>query len=548
MLPSKLVHSTLVASRRPSFVTAAISSGLRISLPLLGQPDNAHRSKSHVSDASYHDYNSYSGLPRQVAVVGAKSLVREGIKRDPQRTQQPPSTTAMIREVLEGALEQAGLTTLDLDGVVAVPSLYGNHFMEAHYQATALGLFAERERASKNNMISSLESSPPPRPLRCRTLDTGGAGPVSALLEAERMISSSSSSSSGEGMEVVAVIAADTVGSMTGEDFLQKADAIFFKLRDELGLPKDSVTSPAIPHGYDRITEHQLSTTSLTREQLQMVVSMESLHAGMHPQSLQSQKAALARATPGDSAVHGDKETYQYTTLGEVQASPSITPNISLLECARRADGASCLILASNRFLKRRNLWKEGIPAVIGGGQFSGPLYPPTKNHPDDPYDDADGITDHTYVSCQQAMDHAYASAGNLTAKDIQYFGLYDCFPICLIRAIEACGLAGEGKGQESKTGGDYVQKQYDRMMAAMGDGTVEELLSDPTFFPINTHGGLLCFGAPWEVPAMFGIVEAVDQISGRSRGRSISDCRRALVYGNGGVLSASAVAILAAS
>ena len=97
-------------------------------------------------------------------------------------------------------------------------------------------------------------------------------------------------------------------------------------------------------------------------------------------------------------------------------------------------------------------------------------------------------------------------------------------------------------------TGGDYVQEQYDRMATAIENGTVKELLADPSFFPINTHGGLLCFGAPWEVPAMFGVVEAVDQITQRSRGRSIGDCRRALVYGNGGVLSASAVAILAAS
>lgn len=542
MFSSKFLQPIIASTRRRRtraiFATVSTKS-------ILCSPEIVNKIRRDYPRAYYHDNNSYTGLPRQVAVVGAKSLVREGVKQDQHRTQQPkpPSTTAMIAEVLEGALEQAGLTTLDLDGVVAVPSLYGNHFMEAHYQATALGLFSEREKAS-----NSTRESPPPRPLRCRTIDTGGAGPVSALLEAERMISSSSSSSSGEGMEVVAVIAADTVGSMTGEHFLNRADAIFFKLRDELGLPRDAVTSPAIPHGYDRITKHQLSSTTLTREQLQMVVSLESFHAGLHPGSLQSQKARTKANTPthGDSNDgNSDKETYSCTTIAQVQASPQITPNISLLECARRADGAACLILASNRFLKRRNLWKAGIPAVIGGGQFSGPLYPPNN---DNGHNGSDGITDHTYASCQQAMDHAYASAGNLTARDIQYFGLYDCFPICLIRAIEACGLAGKDRGQECKTGGEYIQKEYDQMLAAMEDGTVEALLADPDFFPINTHGGLLCFGAPWEVPAMFGVVEAVDQITGRSRGRPIDDCRWALVYGNGGILSASAVAILAAS
>jgi hypothetical protein len=541
MLPSKLILPTFSTTPRRHYsiaATAAAAIGRSVSSLVLNTSETVNRNSKNVSWRAYYHNNSYSGLPRQVNVVGAKSLVREGCKA---QTPKPPSTTALIREVLDDALEQAGLTTLDLDGVVAVPSLYGNHFMEAHYQATALGLFAERETQTFESSSSRTQKSP--RPLRCRTLDTGGAGPVSAVLEAERMISSSSSSSSGEGLEVVAVIAADTVGSMTGDDFLDKADAIFFKLRDELGLPKNSVTSPAIPHGYDRITDHQLSTTSLQGEQLQMVVSLESFHAGLHPESLQSQKTRAKAKTIGSSNSDDngdgdiDKEAYPFTTLEQIQSSPSITPNISLLECARRADGAACLILASNRFLKRRNLWKPGIPAVIGGGQFSGPLYPPTT-----------GITDHTYVSCQQAMDHAYASAGNLTARDIQYFGLYDCFPICLIRAVEACGLAGEGCGQDCTTGGDYIEKQYDRMLAAMDDGTVEALLADPAFFPINTHGGLLCFGAPWEVPAMFGVVEAVDQITGRSSGRPIGDCRRALVYGNGGILSASAVAILAAS
>lgn len=459
-----------------------------------------------------NSYDSELQVPprgRQVAIVGAKSMVREGVKQKQEQKQHVNvnvSTTAMIGEVLKSALDQAGLTVLDLDGIVAVPSLSGNHFMEAHYQATTLGLFEQREE----------------KPLQCHTLDTGGAGPVSALLQGEHMISSREGSSSS--MDVVAVIAADAVGSMTGKQFLNKADDIFFKLRDELKLPKDSVISPAIPHGYDRITEHQLlpSSSSLTRDQLRMTVCLESFHAGLHPESLQSQKAA-------NNNKQSLSSSSSYTTLSEVQASPSVTNNISQMECARRADGAACLILASNKFLQRRNLWKAGIPVVIGGGQFSGPLYPPQN------------ITDYTYMSCKQAMDQAYASAGNLSVKDIQYFGLYDCFPICLIRAIEACGLADDG-------GGEYVQKQYERLLVAIENGTVESLLTDPTFFPINTHGGLLCYGAPWEVPAMFNIVEAVDQLQGQSKGRTIENCQRALVYGNGGVLSASAVAILETS
>jgi acetyl-CoA acetyltransferase len=121
--------------------------------------------------------------------------------------------------------------------------------------------------------------------------------------------------------------------------------------------------------------------------------------------------------------------------------------------------------------------------------------------------------------------------------------------PVCLIRALEAAGLCDKGRG------GQYLEDQYKRMTKAVQDdekdGTnkhVTTLLADPSFFPVNTHGGLLAYGAPWEVPAMYNIVEATQQLQGQAMGRQIPDCRKALVYGNGGVLSASAVAVLSQS
>ena len=188
------------------------------------------------------------------------------------------------------------------------------------------------------------------------------------------------------------------------------------------------------------------------------------------------------------------------------------------------------------------------VPIVIGSGESSGPLYPPQPMN-------------ETLFSCDEAMAYAYADAGNLTAHDIDFFGLYDCFPICLVRALEAAGICGKGKG------GEYLEDQYHRLMNAMVEeqqqqqqhakpaqsslllsSPVNTLLRDPSFFPINTHGGLLCYGAPWEVPAMYNIIEAVHQIRGTAKGRQVKNCRRALVYGNGGIFSASSVAILAKS
>lgn len=132
---------------------------------------------------------------------------------------------------------------------------------------------------------------------------------------------------------------------------------------------------------------------------------------------------------------------------------------------------------------------------------------------------------------------------------------LQDCFPICLIRAVEAVGLAASG--------GDYVETKYCQLMPTdhsrakhggaragpelpnRNEGAVGKLPQDT--LPVNTHGGLLGFGAPWEVPAMYAVIEAVEQLRGEAEGRQLARARSALVYGNGGVFSAAAVAILRA-
>ena len=320
--------------------------------------------------------NVAASLPRQVSIVGAQSFVQ---------AKSTSTTTALIHGVLTRALGEAELRIQDIDGLIAVPSLREKHVMEAHYLATQLAMFCQRPH------------------LRCKTIDTGGAGPVSALLEGTRMIKY-------EGLECVAIVAADTVGSMASEEFLSQVDTIFNHL-------DPNTPSPAIPHGYELLTDYHMRTYGVRRNQLRMAVCLESLHAGCHPDSLFRYKATMSKGIDD----HNNSPEYTqleqpplYTTLEQVQEAPAITPNISLLECARRADGASALILCSNRFLARQGLYRQGLPTVIGSGEASGPLFPR-------------GTITEAHFSCQTGMNMAYATAGNLTAGDIDFFGLYDC-------------------------------------------------------------------------------------------------------------------------
>ncbi len=140
------------------------------------------------------------------ATVGLTRLGRHG------RT-----ATHLMQSALEAALGDARITLDAVKGLIAVPSLSEPRFMQAHYLATRVGLL-------------------PAGDVLVRTIDTGGAGPVSSLLEARRMVCT-------ESVDVCAVVAGDAVSSMSTEQFLERADQ---GCRD----PDGDLASPVIPHGY----------------------------------------------------------------------------------------------------------------------------------------------------------------------------------------------------------------------------------------------------------------------------------------------------------
>jgi acetyl-CoA acetyltransferase len=291
--------------------------------------------------------------------------------------------------------------------------------------------------------------------------------------------------------DIVAIVGGDAVASMPTETFLRRAEEGWSG--SSVGA---SIPSPVIVNGYDRVAQWQIKEKGLTREQLAMVPVLMSRNACKH-------ELAMTK-TPH--------------TLKKVLEAPQVASATSLLECARRADGAAAVVLASEQFLRRHDFDVNSFPAILSGGEASGPLHPPVSISEDD-------------FSCHVAMKQAYERS-KLTVNDIDFFGLYDCFPICFIRAVEACGLAPEGQG------GAWVQSHYELSERQ------NQMLS-PDQFPVNTHGGLMCFGAPWEVPAMYNIIEAFHQLKGQAGNRQVSGAKRAIVYGNGGIFSASSVAIL---
>lgn len=379
-------------------------------------------------------------------------------------------TSQLIKTALHAACKDAGFALKKLDGIIAVPSLSHPRFMEAHCIATEIGLL-------------------PGVGVVARTVDTGGAGPITALLMADRMIKY-------EDCEAVAIVAGDAIASLDSEEFIRRADSSFCQSDGRSG---ELFQSPVIPNAYNRVAEWKIQL-GLLREQLAMTAVLMSRLAVRHPMAA----------------------TKRPLSLTEVLTSKSIASVTTIKECARKVDGGSAIILASEKFIKKNNLSlnKLSSPKILGGGEASGPILPPL-------------VIDESFFSCHVAAERAYRASG-LSVENIDFFGLYDCFPICFIQAVEAVGLA------PKHGGGKWVQNFYDESELLGGSAP------SPDKFPVNTHGGLLGFGTPWEGPAMYSVIEACQQMNRSCGERQIKkDVKTALVYGNGGIFSASAIAIL---
>jgi acetyl-CoA acetyltransferase len=122
-----------------------------------------------------------------------------------------------------------------------------------------------------------------------------------------------------------------------------------------------------------------------------------------------------------------------------------------------------------------------------------------------------------------KAADTAFGMT-SLQRADMDMVSIYDCYTITVLLSLEDAGFCEKGKG-----------------MAFVAD-------HDLTFrgdFPLNTAGGQLGFGQAGLAGGMHHVCDATRQIMGRAGEAQVSDCHRAFVSGNGGILSEQTTLIL---
>jgi acetyl-CoA C-acetyltransferase len=178
-------------------------------------------------------------------------------------------------------------------------------------------------------------------------------------------------------------------------------------------------------------------------------------------------------------------------TLQEVLAQRPIVEPLGLYEVSPRADGAACLVVATEDLAKG-----TGLPyARIRGRGFHHEGAHQISEIPNDMI---------ALAALQAASRTAYETAG-IGPDDLDFAEIYAPCTIVEVLASEAMGLTPRGGGAHH---------------AVEGQTTLGGRI------PISTSGSLLSRGHPAYVTPMYNVIEAFEQLVGRAGERQVKDAR----------------------
>jgi acetyl-CoA C-acetyltransferase len=193
------------------------------------------------------------------------------------------------------------------------------------------------------------------------------------------------------------------------------------------------------------------------------------------------------------------------TTIDEVMASRMISWPVKLFDCCPQSSGGGAMVLASERYIKDRNLDAVWITGV---GHCSESYYLGDRMGRGFTADHADAH------ALAESFRRAYKMAGIADPrKQVQVAELYAPFSNTEFHSIEAAGLAGLGESVADLRAGRF----------SLG-GEI----------PVNPSGGVLCTNAI-AVTAMIRAAEIALQVRGTAGAHQVKGARVGIASGNGG-------------
>lgn len=194
-------------------------------------------------------------------------------------------------------------------------------------------------------------------------------------------------------------------------------------------------------------------------------------------------------------------------TVDDVMNSAVVASPLKLYDCCPFSDGASAVILCSEKFAKETG---GDYIRVTGSGRGGSPAA----------LQDRQSIT--TIPSTKAAAQAAYKMAG-ISAKDVDFAEVHDCFTIAEVVDTEDLGFFEKGKGVEAARNG------------------LTSLNSD---ISVNPSGGLKSKGHPIGATGVGQVVEVYEQLTGHAGQRTVQGAHTGLTHNFGATGASCAVHI----
>jgi acetyl-CoA C-acetyltransferase len=186
-------------------------------------------------------------------------------------------------------------------------------------------------------------------------------------------------------------------------------------------------------------------------------------------------------------------------TMEKAMASEEVATPFHVYDCCANADGAACVILASEaraKEISQKPVWLDGMGCATAS--MSVLRRPNLVGLP----------------SASEAANTAYEMAG-VTAGDIKVADVHDCFTIAEILAYEDLGFCKKGEG------GHFIEEKQTYIGGKVA---------------VNVDGGLKAKGHPIGATGVSMTVEIAKQLRGDAGERQVPDADVGLTHNVGGI------------
>jgi acetyl-CoA C-acetyltransferase/acetyl-CoA acyltransferase len=257
---------------------------------------------------------------------------------------------------------------------------------------------------------------------------------------------------------------------------------IFVSAADRQYEQPTGVTFPGV---FALMTKRHMHRYGTTEEQLAEIAVKNHAHGKYNPRA------------------HFGKDT----SVEAVLDSPLVVDPFHLMDCCPFSDGGSAAVVVSDEYADSFD-----APVDVTGLGHGTDLVPVS--------DKADPLATQ---AARDAAERAYGEAG-ITADDVDFAEVHDCFTGAEVLATEALGFVEDGEGGPAAAAG---------RTSLDGD------------MPINPSGGLKAKGHPIGATGTAQVVELTEQLRGETGDRQVADASVGLAHNLGGDTGSAFVTIM---